>query len=46
MPHFKQWASDFAHIDFSKRSVKQTDMEIQAPTFNHAFLEELGDNGF
>lgn len=45
MPNFKTWAEEFAHIDFSKRSLKQSDMEVHAPHFNHAFLEELGEKG-
>ena len=47
MPHFKPWASEVVHIDFNlKRSEKQPDMQVHAPHFNHAFLEELGEKGF
>jgi alkyldihydroxyacetonephosphate synthase len=46
MPNFAKWAEEFAHIDFSKKTEKQTDMTIHAPHFNHAFLEELGEKGF
>ena len=42
----KKWAEENAGIDFSKTAPKQTDMEIHAPHFNHAFLEELGDKEF
>lgn len=40
------WAEKHAGFDFSKVSPKQADMEIHAPHFNHAFLEELGETGF
>ena len=46
MPHFKKWAEEFAHIDFSKKSVKQSDMKVHDPHFNHVYLEELGEKGF
>lgn len=46
MPNFKKWAEEFAHIDFSKKSQKQSDMEVHEPHYNHAFLEELGDQAF
>ena len=46
MPHFKKWAEEFAHIDLSKKSEKQLDMQVQAPIINHEFLAELGDKGF
>jgi len=42
----KDWAEKNAGFDFSKVSPKQADMEIHAPNFNHAFLEELGEAGF
>ena len=43
LPHLKKWAEENAGIDFAKTAPKQADMEIHAPHFNHAFLEELGD---
>lgn len=46
MPDFKNWAENFAHIDFSNRTPKQTDMDIHPPVLNHGFLEELGDTKF
>jgi hypothetical protein len=46
MPNFKEWAVNFAHIDLSKRTEKQKDMEVHAPHFNHEFLQELGEKGF
>ena len=46
MPTFKNWAEEFAHVDFSLKTPKQADMNIHAPTFNHAFLEELGEKDF
>lgn len=42
----RNWAESNAGFDFSKLSPKQADMEIHAPHFNHAFLEELGDKKF
>lgn len=42
----KQWAEENAGIDFTKVAPKQTDMEIHAPHFHHAFLEELGTSNF
>lgn len=46
MPDFKPWAMNVAHIDFSQKTPKQTDMEIHPPTINHEFLEELGESTF
>jgi hypothetical protein len=46
MPHFKKWAEEFAHIDFSRKSTKQADMKVHPSTFNHEFLAELGDKAF
>jgi len=37
---------EFANIDYSKKTPKQSDMEIHPPTFNHEFLEELGETDF
>lgn len=45
LPHLKTWAEQNAGIDFTKTAPKQDDMQIHAPHFNHAFLEELGDKG-
>lgn len=42
----KKWAEENAGFDFTKIAAKQADMEIHAPHFNHAFLEELGENNF
>jgi len=41
-----EWAEKNAGFDFTKLSPKQDDMEIHASNFNHAFLEELGENAF
>ena len=46
LPYLKQWAEVNAGFDFTKTSPKQADMDIHAPNFNHAFLEELGENNF
>jgi hypothetical protein len=46
MPNFKDWAVNYAHIDLSKKTEKQKDMEVHAPYFNHEFLAELGEKGF
>ncbi len=42
----KKWAEENAGIDFNKTAPKQSDMNIHAPNFNHAFLEELGEKDF
>lgn len=46
MPHFKKFGEEFAGIDWSTRIHIQQDMAILPPIFNHAFLEELGEDGF
>ncbi len=46
MPNFKDWAVNYAHIDLSKKTEAQKDMEVHAPNFNHEFLAELGEKGF
>ena len=46
MPNLKKWCEDFAHIDFTKKTPKQNDIEIDPPVMNHAFLEELGDKEY
>jgi alkyldihydroxyacetonephosphate synthase len=45
MPHFKNWAIEKVGIDLNRKTEIQKDMEVHAPTFNHEFLAELGDNG-
>ena len=46
LPFLVKWAAENAGFNFSQEAPKQDDMEIHAPHFNHAFLEELGENGF
>jgi alkyldihydroxyacetonephosphate synthase len=46
LPHLRKWAEENAGFDFSKLSPKQDEMEIHAPIVSHAFIEELGENGF
>jgi hypothetical protein len=46
MPNLKKWCEDFARIDFTKKTPRQNDMEIDPPVLNHAFLEELGDKHY
>lgn len=42
MPNFKTWVENFIHLDFTKPSPPQADMEVDAPNINDAFVEELG----
>src|SRR5437763_92784 len=46
MPNLKKWCEDFARIDFTMKTPKQNDMEIDPPVLNHGFLEELGDQNY
>ena len=46
LPNLRKWGEENAGIDFTITAKKQNDMEIHAPNFNHAFLEELGEAGF
>ena len=46
MPDLKKWTEERAGIDYNRTAPKQTDMEIHPPTYNHGFLEELGEKGF
>ena len=38
LPAMKKWCQEFAHIDFTKPTPKQTDIPIDAPVLNHPFL--------
>jgi hypothetical protein len=42
MPNLAQWLSDFLHLDFDNPTPPQKDMELDPPTVNEAFVEELG----
>ena len=46
MPHLKKFCETVAGIDVNWDIPMNTDPKVKPPIFNHAFLEELGENGF
>ena len=43
LPNLMNWTENNCGFDFTKITPKQDDMQIHAPTINHAFLEALGE---
>jgi alkyldihydroxyacetonephosphate synthase len=44
MPNFKAWVESFIHLDFDHPTPAQADMEVDPPTLNEAFIDEIGSS--